>query len=143
MILSSLYHIPNQMDWMPELLTLVNSCNVRIIDFHLFAGVYKKEEAHLLLKAFQIKGPVDIFVSKFENDNWGLDGYVSTLWGLSQSTDFLVLAVCTEAGAAEEVSFWEELCCVCPWKTAVPLHNSLAILLLHFIVKKPHLWKEK
>ena len=43
-----------------------------------FLGVYKKEEAHLLLKAFQIKGPVDIFVSNFENDNWGLDGYVST-----------------------------------------------------------------
>uniref|UniRef100_H0WLJ2 CUB and Sushi multiple domains 1 n=1 Tax=Otolemur garnettii TaxID=30611 RepID=H0WLJ2_OTOGA len=41
-------------------------------------GVYKKEEAHLLLKAFQSKGPVDIFVSKFENDNWGLDGYVSS-----------------------------------------------------------------
>ncbi|NP_444401.2 CUB and sushi domain-containing protein 1 precursor [Mus musculus] len=41
-------------------------------------GVYKKEEAHLLLKAFHIKGPADIFVSKFENDNWGLDGYVSS-----------------------------------------------------------------
>jgi len=41
-------------------------------------GVYKKEEAHLLLKAFQIKGPADIFVSKFENDNWGLAGYVSS-----------------------------------------------------------------
>ncbi|EGV97116.1 CUB and sushi domain-containing protein 1 [Cricetulus griseus] len=41
-------------------------------------GVYKKEEAHLLLKAFLIKGPADIFVSKFENDNWGLDGYVSS-----------------------------------------------------------------
>lgn len=51
----------------------------------LSTGVYKKEEAHLLLKAFHIKGPGDIFVSKFENDNWGLDGYVSarlhpTLW---------------------------------------------------------------
>ncbi|XP_055145238.2 CUB and sushi domain-containing protein 1 isoform X2 [Symphalangus syndactylus] len=41
-------------------------------------GVYKKEEAHLLLKSFQIKGQADIFVSKFENDNWGLDGYVSS-----------------------------------------------------------------
>nr|XP_055205502.1 CUB and sushi domain-containing protein 1 isoform X1 [Gorilla gorilla gorilla] len=41
-------------------------------------GIYKKEEAHLLLKAFQIKGQADIFVSKFENDNWGLDGYVSS-----------------------------------------------------------------
>lgn len=42
------------------------------------AGVYRREEAHLLLKAFQIRGSVDVFVSKFENDNWGLDGYVST-----------------------------------------------------------------
>jgi len=43
----------------------------------MLIGVYKKEEAHLLLKVFQIKGPSDIFVSKFENDNWALDGYVS------------------------------------------------------------------
>ncbi|XP_036084876.1 CUB and sushi domain-containing protein 1 isoform X1 [Rousettus aegyptiacus] len=41
-------------------------------------GVYRREEAHLLLKAFQIRGSVDVFVSKFENDNWGLDGYVSS-----------------------------------------------------------------
>ncbi|KAK4823971.1 hypothetical protein QYF61_008357 [Mycteria americana] len=45
---------------------------------NLCSGVYKKEEAHLLLKVFQIKGPSDIFVSKFENDNWALDGYVSS-----------------------------------------------------------------
>lgn len=44
----------------------------------ILIGVYKKEEAHLLLKVFQIKGPSDIFVSKYENDNWALDGYVST-----------------------------------------------------------------
>lgn len=44
----------------------------------LSAGVYRREEAHLLLKAFQIRGSLDVFVSKFENDNWGLDGYVST-----------------------------------------------------------------
>lgn len=43
----------------------------------ILLGVYKKEEAHLLLKIFQIKGQSDIFVSKFENDNWALDGYVS------------------------------------------------------------------
>lgn len=43
----------------------------------MLIGVYKKEEAHLLLKVFQIKGSSDIFVSKFENDNWALDGYVS------------------------------------------------------------------
>lgn len=59
----------------------MNFYNVRVADFDFFVGVYKKEEAHLLLKAFQIKGPADIFVSKFENDNWGLAGYVSTFCG--------------------------------------------------------------
>lgn len=43
----------------------------------MLLGVYKKEEAHLLLKVFQIKGSSEIFASKFENDNWALDGYVS------------------------------------------------------------------
>lgn len=43
----------------------------------LSPGVYKKEEAHLLLRAFQTKGPADVFVSKFDSDPWGLDGYVS------------------------------------------------------------------
>ncbi|XP_045432188.1 CUB and sushi domain-containing protein 1 isoform X1 [Pipistrellus kuhlii] len=41
-------------------------------------GVYKKEEAHLLLRAFQAKGPADLFVSKSDGDPWGLDGYVSS-----------------------------------------------------------------
>lgn len=42
-----------------------------------FVGVYKKEEAHLLLKIYQIKNPREGFASKLENDNWALDGYVS------------------------------------------------------------------
>lgn len=42
------------------------------------AGAYRKEEAHWLLKASHVKGPGDVFVSKFENDTWGLDGSVST-----------------------------------------------------------------
>ncbi|KAJ1061547.1 hypothetical protein K5549_002582 [Capra hircus] len=46
----------------------------------VYKSVYEEEEAHLLLKAFQIKGPVDIFLSNFEDSNWGLDGYVSTSW---------------------------------------------------------------
>lgn len=66
--------------------------------FFFLVGIYKKEEAHLLLKAFQIKGPADIFVSKFENDNWGLAGYVSTLCG-----------DCHSAQGAD-------LCCPCAWK---------------------------
>ncbi|KAG8517559.1 LOW QUALITY PROTEIN: CUB and sushi domain-containing protein 1, partial [Galemys pyrenaicus] len=41
-------------------------------------GVYKKEEAHLLLKAFHVRGPADTFVSGSEDGSWGLDGYVSS-----------------------------------------------------------------
>ncbi|XP_023687916.2 CUB and sushi domain-containing protein 2 isoform X1 [Paramormyrops kingsleyae] len=38
------------------------------------AGIYKKEESHLLLQVYQIRGPVEIFVNKL---NWALDGHVS------------------------------------------------------------------
>eukprot|EP00062_Callorhinchus_milii_P009370 gi/632953198/ref/XP_007892273.1/ PREDICTED: CUB and sushi domain-containing protein 1 [Callorhinchus milii] len=41
------------------------------------SGIYKKEENRLYLKIYQIKGPIEIFVSKFRNDNWALDGHVS------------------------------------------------------------------
>ncbi|KAG5842352.1 hypothetical protein ANANG_G00176720 [Anguilla anguilla] len=41
------------------------------------AGIYKKEEAHLLLQVHQIRGPVEIFVNKFKSENWALDGHVS------------------------------------------------------------------
>ncbi|XP_072264529.1 CUB and sushi domain-containing protein 1 [Pyxicephalus adspersus] len=42
------------------------------------SGIYKKEEAHLLLKVFQIKGPSDTLFKKIQNDNWAMDGYVSS-----------------------------------------------------------------
>lgn len=41
------------------------------------AGIYKREEAQLLLQVHQIRGPVEIFVNKFKTDNWALDGHVS------------------------------------------------------------------
>ncbi|XP_029103994.1 CUB and sushi domain-containing protein 1 isoform X1 [Scleropages formosus] len=41
------------------------------------AGIYKKEESHLLLQVYQIRGPVEIFVNKFKSENWALDGHVS------------------------------------------------------------------
>ncbi|MBN3320802.1 CSMD1 protein, partial [Atractosteus spatula] len=41
------------------------------------SGTYKKEENHLLLKVYQVRGPIEIFFSKFKNDNWAMDGYVS------------------------------------------------------------------
>lgn len=42
-----------------------------------FAGTFKKEENHLLLKVYQIRGPTEQYFSKFKNDNWAMDGYVS------------------------------------------------------------------
>ena len=67
------------MGQVPTFLTIfLHFCNVRITHAP-FLGVYQKEEAHLLLKTFQIKGPVDI-VSNFEDNSWGLDGNVSTSW---------------------------------------------------------------
>ncbi|XP_052607730.1 CUB and sushi domain-containing protein 1 isoform X1 [Peromyscus californicus insignis] len=66
-------------DWFNATSSKVNATFTASSQVQLeLTGVYKKEEAHLLLKAFHIKGPADIFVSKFENDNWGLDGYVSS-----------------------------------------------------------------
>ncbi|XP_040499110.1 CUB and sushi domain-containing protein 1 [Ursus maritimus] len=66
-------------DWFNASSSKVNATFLEASQVELkLTGVYKKEEAHLLLKAFQIKGPADIFVSKFENDNWGLAGYVSS-----------------------------------------------------------------
>eukprot|EP00063_Salmo_salar_P060825 XP_014035660.1 PREDICTED: CUB and sushi domain-containing protein 1-like isoform X3 [Salmo salar] len=41
------------------------------------AGTYKKEENHLLLKVYQIRGPTEHHFSKFKNDNWAMDGYVT------------------------------------------------------------------
>ncbi|XP_041089827.1 CUB and sushi domain-containing protein 2-like [Polyodon spathula] len=41
-------------------------------------GIYKKEEVHLMLLVYQIRGPIEIFVHKFKNDNLALDGHVSS-----------------------------------------------------------------
>uniref|UniRef100_A0A8B7TPY5 CUB and sushi domain-containing protein 1-like n=1 Tax=Castor canadensis TaxID=51338 RepID=A0A8B7TPY5_CASCN len=66
-------------DWFNATSSKVNATFTAASQVQLeLTGVYKKEEAHLLLKAFHMKGPVDIFVSKFENDSWGLNGYVSS-----------------------------------------------------------------
>uniref|UniRef100_A0A8I3RZ37 CUB and Sushi multiple domains 2 n=1 Tax=Canis lupus familiaris TaxID=9615 RepID=A0A8I3RZ37_CANLF len=47
------------------------------VEVHL-AGIYKKEDFHLLLQVYQIAGPVEIFVNKFKDDHWALDGHVSS-----------------------------------------------------------------
>nr|XP_014341913.1 PREDICTED: CUB and sushi domain-containing protein 1-like [Latimeria chalumnae] len=65
-------------DWFNTSSSQVNASFIEHSSVELkLSGIYKKEEAHLFLKIIQIKGPVDIFISKFENDNWSLDGYVS------------------------------------------------------------------
>jgi hypothetical protein len=37
----------------------------------------------LLLKVYQIRGPTEHHFSKFKNDNWAMDGYVSLLFELN------------------------------------------------------------
>ncbi|XP_032416301.1 CUB and sushi domain-containing protein 1 isoform X4 [Xiphophorus hellerii] len=41
------------------------------------SGTYKSEENQLLLKVYQVKGPTEYYYSKFKNDNWAMDGYVT------------------------------------------------------------------
>uniref|UniRef100_A0A672UVJ0 CUB and Sushi multiple domains 2 n=1 Tax=Strigops habroptila TaxID=2489341 RepID=A0A672UVJ0_STRHB len=53
--------------------TLIDHSGVEL----LVSGIYKKEDVHLLLQVYQITGPVEIFVNKFRNDKWALDGHVS------------------------------------------------------------------
>ncbi|XP_019469127.2 CUB and sushi domain-containing protein 1 [Meleagris gallopavo] len=66
-------------DWFNTTSSKVNATFTEASSLQLkLSGVYKKEEAHLLLKIFQIRGSNDIFLNKFENDNWALDGYVSS-----------------------------------------------------------------
>ncbi|XP_056651097.1 CUB and sushi domain-containing protein 2 isoform X3 [Monodelphis domestica] len=42
------------------------------------SGIYKKEDFHLLLQVYHIMSPKDISVSQFKDDNWALDGHVSS-----------------------------------------------------------------
>ncbi|KAM3932341.1 CUB and sushi domain-containing protein 1 isoform 2-T2 [Leptodactylus fuscus] len=66
-------------DWFNNTSSKVNGTFLDTNNSELkLSGVYKKEEAHLLLKVFQIKGPSDVLIKKFQNDNWAMDGYVSS-----------------------------------------------------------------
>uniref|UniRef100_A0A8C5D1X9 CUB and Sushi multiple domains 1 n=1 Tax=Gouania willdenowi TaxID=441366 RepID=A0A8C5D1X9_GOUWI len=42
------------------------------------SGTYKSEENQLLLKVYHVKGPTEHYYSKFKNDNWAMDGYVTS-----------------------------------------------------------------
>ncbi|XP_060780908.1 CUB and sushi domain-containing protein 1a [Neoarius graeffei] len=53
--------------------TLLEQSGVQI----KLSGTYKKEENHLLLKVYQIRGPTEQYFNKFKNDNWAMDGYVT------------------------------------------------------------------
>ncbi|XP_073531495.1 CUB and sushi domain-containing protein 1 isoform X2 [Phyllobates terribilis] len=66
-------------DWFNNTSSKVNGTFLDTNNSELkLSGVYKKEEAHLLLKVFHIKGPSDVLIRKFQNDNWAMDGYVSS-----------------------------------------------------------------
>ncbi|XP_069583000.1 CUB and sushi domain-containing protein 1 [Ranitomeya imitator] len=66
-------------DWFNNTSSKVNGTFLDTNNSELkLSGVYKKEEAHLLLKVFQIKGPSDVLIRKFQNNNWAMDGYVSS-----------------------------------------------------------------
>ncbi|XP_078013136.1 LOW QUALITY PROTEIN: CUB and sushi domain-containing protein 2 [Phascolarctos cinereus] len=47
------------------------------VELHM-SGIYKKEDFHLLLQVYHIMSPKDASVSQFKNDNWALDGHVSS-----------------------------------------------------------------
>uniref|UniRef100_A0A7N4NRF0 CUB and Sushi multiple domains 2 n=1 Tax=Sarcophilus harrisii TaxID=9305 RepID=A0A7N4NRF0_SARHA len=47
------------------------------VELHM-SGIYKKEDFHLLLQVYHIMSPKDVSVSQFKDDNWALDGHVSS-----------------------------------------------------------------
>ncbi|KAH0631151.1 hypothetical protein JD844_005313 [Phrynosoma platyrhinos] len=53
---------------------VTSKVNATLIDH---SGIYKREDVHLLLQVYQITGPVEIFMNKFKNDKWALDGHVT------------------------------------------------------------------
>ncbi|XP_062981165.1 CUB and sushi domain-containing protein 1 [Elgaria multicarinata webbii] len=66
-------------DWFNATSSKVNATLIEASNAQLkLSGVYKKEEAHLLLKVYQVKNPREGFASKLENEKWALDGYVSS-----------------------------------------------------------------
>ncbi|XP_073482747.1 CUB and sushi domain-containing protein 1 [Aquarana catesbeiana] len=66
-------------DWFNNTSSKVNGTFLDTNNSELkLSGIYKKEEAHLLLKIFQIKGSSESLIKKFQNDNWAMDGYVSS-----------------------------------------------------------------
>uniref|UniRef100_A0A8B9R3A7 CUB and Sushi multiple domains 1 n=1 Tax=Astyanax mexicanus TaxID=7994 RepID=A0A8B9R3A7_ASTMX len=67
--------------------TLLEQSGVQI----KLAGTYKKEENHLLLKVYQIRGPTEQYFSKFKNDNWAMDGYVSITPLLYHHTEAFII----------------------------------------------------
>lgn len=45
-----------------------------------FTGVYKSQEARLMLHIYLIKVPTHASVKKMKEDNWAMDGFVSIVF---------------------------------------------------------------
>jgi CUB/sushi domain-containing protein len=43
-----------------------------------FTGIYKSQEARLMLHIYLIKAPAHASVKKMKEENWAMDGFVST-----------------------------------------------------------------
>jgi CUB/sushi domain-containing protein len=44
-----------------------------------FSGVYKSQEARLMLHIYLIKVPAHASVKKMKEENWAMDGFVSAV----------------------------------------------------------------
>lgn len=52
-----------------------------------FTGVYKSQEARLMLRIYLIKVPAHASVKKMKEENWAMDGFVSIVISTS-AADF-------------------------------------------------------
>ena len=79
---------------------------------------------------------MDIFISNFENDNWGLDGYVSTSWRT-------IWSCLRGGGSTNGCSFQDNLGPVCTVKTQGPHPGLTATSPLHHLTEESSPWDEK
>lgn len=57
-------------------------------------GVYKSQEARLMLHIYLIKGPSHTTVSKMKEEKWAMDGFVSIFLLIQDHFKYVVMFVC-------------------------------------------------